>query len=246
MIPINQESNKEILRSILEEKLEYLTKDVIILMDADRTLCNIDTSRILTDMAKIDFSKIKKGFQKHGYTYNGFQNMALTYSQLSIEEYLKYSEETASQVNLYPGVINCINGARDFADIIIVTSGVKGIWDFILKKTGINEVFLIGGTHTEIDTYIIGREEKGMITNYFNDIGKTTIAIGDSDVDSLMLKNANNAIIVLNHRNNADLLPHLFYHPSLFQITYKDYFHENIRKIKYHSFWYDLKRHNVL
>lgn len=228
MIPPDQKSNLRLVERELEKIISDFNKDCIILLDGDRTLCEIDTSRILNKMVNINFGDIKNGFVKYGYTYPGFKNMADIYSRVRISDYIKYSKKTADMVELYPGVIDFLEEAKQFANLCIVTSGIRGIWGAILEKHKIHYIQLIGGTHNELDDYLIGKVEKGRIAEYFCKDGQKLIAFGDSDVDSLMLKVANHAIIVINHRNNADLIPHLKEHPSLFQISFKDYYHEGI------------------
>lgn len=49
--------------------------------------------------------------------------------------------------------------------------------------------------------------------------GRRVVAFGDSDVDALMLQGAEKAVVVVNHRRNNDLLPHLRTHPGLSQIS---------------------------
>ncbi|MHA1149207.1 MAG: haloacid dehalogenase-like hydrolase [Promethearchaeota archaeon] len=229
MIPPNNEGNYKIVSEELENISSNFNKKCVILLDADRTLCEIDTSRILNELVNINFEEIKGGFVKHGYTYPGFKNMAEIYSRLSLSDYIKFSQETADQVELYPGVFEFLNESKEFADLCIVTSGVKRIWENILKRIGLEHVNLIGGTHSDLDNYIIGRDEKGQIAEFFSQNGQISVAFGDSDVDSLMLKAAKHAIVVVNHRNNADLLPHIKDHSSLYQISFKDYYHDGIK-----------------
>jgi len=228
MIPPNKENNFKIVSDELEKISSNFDKECVILLDADRTLCEIDTSRILNELVNINFKEIKGGFLKHGYTYSGFKNMADIYSRLDVLDYIKFSQKTADQVELYPGVFKFLKESKKFADLCIVTSGVKRIWESILQKYSLEHINLIGGTHTKLDNYIVGRDEKGQIAEFFSQIGLISIAFGDSDVDSLMLKKANHAFVVVNHRNNADLLPHIKNHSSLYQISFKDYYHDGI------------------
>ncbi|KKN64430.1 hypothetical protein LCGC14_0491730 [marine sediment metagenome] len=229
MIPLNESSNLKLVIKDIENKTSNFNKGCVVLLDGDRTLCEPDTSRMFNKIANINFSEIKDGFVKHGYTYPGFKNMAEIYSRLDILDYKRYSKKTAKNIELYPGVLEFIKCASEFADICIVTSGVKKIWENILNNNNLENVLLLGGTHNNVDDYIIGRYEKGQITEFFTRGGQILVAFGDSDVDSLMLKKADHAVIVVNHRNNADLLSHLDSHSSLYQISFKNYHHANIR-----------------
>ncbi len=70
------------------------------------------------------------------------------------------------------------------------------------------------------------------------------MAFGDSDVDSLMLQRADHAVIVVNHRNNEDLMPNIKGHPSLYQISFKHFYHNNIRETDYNKLKIELKNIN--
>ena len=229
MISKDENTNQTLLIEDLKEKTYHFNKKYIILFDGDRTLCEPDTSRILNELANIDLKEIKDGFIKYGYTYPGFRHMADIYSRLKLSDYDYLSKKTAESVELYPGVLKFIKYIQGFADIIIITSGVKKIWEYILINNDLKEILLVGGTHHEIDDYIVGRNEKGLISNFFVKDGRIVIAFGDSDVDSLMLQNADHAVIVVNHRNNEDLIPFIKNHASLYQISFKNFYHNNIK-----------------
>ncbi|MFX1537787.1 MAG: hypothetical protein ACFFDI_26650, partial [Promethearchaeota archaeon] len=129
MIPSDEESNQKVLLEKLNEKQKEFKKNMVILTDGDLTLCETDSSSILNKYAQIDGDVIKKGFIKHNYAYPGFKKMAEIYSQLRLEDYLEYAQLTALQVELYPGVSEFIQNVKDFADIYLLTSGHKIIWE---------------------------------------------------------------------------------------------------------------------
>ncbi len=128
MIPIEEKTNQKVLFEVINEEISKFNGEMVILLDGDRTLCEPDTSRIFNKMANIDLDEIKAGFIKFGYTYLGFRNMAEIYSRLNLSDYINYSKETANIINLYPGVIDFIKFSQTFADLCIVTSGIKKIW----------------------------------------------------------------------------------------------------------------------
>ena len=64
-------------------------------------------------------------------------------------------------------------------------------------------------------------------------MGKKVVAFGDSDVDTLMLQKADKAIVVVNHKNNWDLIPNLKNHKSLYQISFKDFTHSGLNQIRF-------------
>jgi len=236
MIPSDQQSNKKKLLNILKEINIHSKKRILILLDSDRTIYEPDTSRILNEFAKIDINEIKKGFQ-NGYTYQGFYNMAMIYSNINAENYLEHCKTVAQRIELYDGVKDFIHEVKKYADIIFVTSGIKNILENILKRNNLEKIPIIGGIHNIFDEYIVGRNEKGFICEYFKSKNKEIYAFGDTDVDTLMLQKADHATIVVNHRKNWDLIPHIKNHPDLYQISYNNFYHPNIKKTSFKLFY---------
>ncbi len=235
MISSSESENQKKLLTHLNSNFRENGKNIIILLDADRTLYEPDTSRILVQKTDLDINEIKFGF-KSGYTYNGFYLMNQIYSKIEPNLYLKLSREIAQNINFYPGIESFLDNSQSYADIIIVSSGIKEILDSIFSNKGYSNIPRIAGTHFLLDKFIIGRNEKGIICEFFKSLGKKIIAFGDSDVDSLMLKKADYAVVVVNHKNNIDLMDHLKDQRNISQISFKDYIHPNIPITTYKEF----------
>ena len=235
MIPATEDENQRNLTSFLKLNFKMNNKPTTILLDADRTIYEPDTSRFLNDKANINLSEIKKGFEI-GYTYNGFYLMNQIYSRIEFNNYRKYSDEIAHALQFYPGFESFIKKAEALADVVVVSSGIKAIIDSFFTQRGLSHIPRIVGTNVHQDDFLIGRNEKGLISEFFRSQGKCVIAFGDSDVDTIMLQKAHHAVVVVNHRNNQDLIPHLKKHPAVSQISFKDYFHPEIPKTSYEDF----------
>ena len=228
MFPINQEENSIKLNDYLESIKNNLTHKIVFLFDADRTLCEEDTSRLFNEITNIDLSRIKQGFKEYGYTYPAFLANAEIYNELDLEEFLSNCKNVANQIQFYEGIKELFDELFEFADICIITAGLKEIWSQILQFNNVSKIMLIGGIRKEFNDFIIGKIEKGIICDFLKKQNKIVIAFGDSDVDTLMMQKADHAVIVVNHRNNWDLIENLKFHKSLFQISFKDYIHPNI------------------
>jgi len=228
MFPINQEENSIKLYNYLESIKNNLKHEFVFLFDADRTLCEQDTSRLFNELTNIDLSRIKQGFKENGYTYSAFLANAEIYNELDLEAFISNCKIIANQIPLYEGVKELFDELSDYADIWIITAGLKEIWNQILQLNNLSKNMLIGGIREEFNDFIIGKVEKGIICDFLKKQNKTVIAFGDSDVDTLMMLKADHAVIVVNHRNNWDLIENLKSHKSLFQISFKDYIHPNI------------------
>jgi len=239
-LPENQSDNNRNLIDYLEIKSKELQHKIIFLFDADRTLCEPDTSRIFNDLVGINLLRIKSGFKKHGYTYPGFLNNAQIYNELTLQKYNTNSQLVAKDVKLYPGVKQLIEKISKFADVLIVTAGIKEIWEEIFRLNEISNVMFIGGLHKENTNFIIGKNEKGIIASYFKKQKRDVIAFGDSGVDTLMLLNADLAFLVVNHKNNWDIVDDLIDQKLLHQISFKDFKHPNIPQTSYYDLLNDI------
>jgi phosphoserine phosphatase len=149
---------------------------------------------------------------------------------------MEFAEEIAQSIDLYPGVENFLKKVKTLADVVIISSGIKAILDSIFAQKGLSEIPRIAGTHLQNDDFLIGREEKGLICQFFKSQGDTIIAFGDSDVDTLMLQKADHAVVVVNHRNNEDLMPNLESHPAVSQISFKEFTHPGIPVTSFNGF----------
>ena len=124
--------------------------------------------------------------------------------------------------------------ALGVADVYLITAGVAPIWSALLARAGVPGVRVLGGAYPGAP-YLIGRDEKGRIGQHLRAPGRRLIGFGDSDVDSLMLQAAHQAVVVVNHRGNEDLLPHLRAHPCVAQIALGVPGHPGLPQLDYHS-----------
>ncbi len=222
----------EILKHLKELIIDN-TKPII-LLDADRTLCDQDTGRKVFDYLNLDWSIIKKGFKQHGYVYTGFKTMCDVLSTSTKQDYLNSCHKTAANMELYPGAVKFLSNISKQVNTIILTAGCGPIWEEILDLNRIEHVTVISGGHSTCDNFLIGRKEKGFIASYFNALtSHPLIAIGDSDVDTLMLLNSDIRGLVVNHKNNGDLINNLGTESIDFQISFSDFKHRKIKQTSY-------------
>ena len=213
----------------------------VILVDGDRTLTQEDTSRLFLDRAGLSLAPIKEAFARHGYSYPGFLFHASVYLQVPEPIFDFLCQEIAASVSLYAGAAEFLLRAVQVADVYVVTAGISPIWSHLLARNGLDSVRVLGGIFPGA-RYLVGREEKGRICQYMVEQGRRVVAFGDSDVDALMLQAAEKAVVVVNHRRNDDLLPHLRAHRGLSQISHCEHVHPSIPRIEYSSAHHILER----
>ena len=234
MISEKESSNKEALSNYLDQISLDCSKPVV-LLDADRTLCREDTGKNAFRKLNLDLVQIKNGFKEHGYKYQGFKTMSDILSSSDKDQYLSYCKQVAFEVELYSGVVSFLVSSSKIFNIIIVTAGCGPIWENIMLKNNLS-IKVISGGHSKCDNFLIGRGEKGFIAKYFKKTTKKTIiSIGDSDVDTLMLKASDKKGIVVNHRKNKDLLSNFYKHQIDFQMSFNEYNHSEIPQITFNE-----------
>lgn len=229
---MDQQKNWETIESKLSSQLPY-TRNRVLLLDGDRTLCKEDTSRLFLKMADLDFQVVKQGFKKYGYVYKAFYSAVKYYSSIPFHQYENISIQVAEQISLYPGICDMLHSIKDTVSVFIVSSGVRSIWQQIIDQNNIKYVHLLCGSRIDKDEYLIGKGEKGKICQFFKEKNRIVCAIGDTDVDSIMLSNADCSIVVVNHRRNKDLIRNLRDHPCIYQISFSDFVHNEIKQISY-------------
>lgn len=234
MLPSCPAQNWLQLREELDREELRPRRRVVVLVDGDRTLTPEDTSRSFLERASLPLAPIKESFQHHGYTYPGFLFHASVYLQVIEPHFSNLCREVAASVTLFAGAAEFLRRAAQLADVYVVTAGVAPIWSYLLEREGLDSVRVLGGIYHGA-RFLIGREEKGQICQYLQTQGCRVVAFGDSDVDTLMLQGADRAVVVVNHRRNDDLLPHLHGRAQLFQIALGEHVHTGLPRIDFLS-----------
>ncbi len=234
MLATNPHHNWLRLQDALHSDALRPRHETVVLVDGDRTLTQEDTSRLFLDRAGLPLAPIKEAFGHHGYSYPGFLFHASVYLQVPEPTFDLLCQEIAAAVSFYTGAAEFLRRAAQCADVYVVTAGVSPIWSHLLARNGLDSVRLVGGIFPGA-RYLIGREEKGLICQHMIEQGRRVVAFGDSDVDALMLQGAEKAVVVVNHRCNDDLLPHLRAHSGLSQISHYEHVHQGIPRIEFSS-----------
>lgn len=191
---------------------------VVFLVDGDRTLSPRDTSRDLLARAGLDHLPIKRRFQREGYVFSAFRFHAEVHLSVAEERFDLLCQQVAAQAVLHPGALAFVRCAALRGQVYIVSSGIPRIWSYVMARHDIDGVGVIGGIDPRLP-FVFGRWEKGQVAAAFQSFASSVVAVGDSDVDADMLRRADHAVVVVNHRQNADLIPALTGHASLWQVV---------------------------
>lgn len=229
-LPLTPDDNALRITAAIRPHLARVEGRPVVLVDGDRTLSPDDTSRTFAARAGIDPMLVKRRFQRDGYVFDAFRYHAALHIALGEEAFARLAPEIAAEAPLYPGAIDGLRSLSDRAEVFVVSAGIPAIWRAILERHGLGGVKVIGGIDPA-QPYVFGRSEKGLVARRLREVAGATLAIGDSDVDTEMLLAADRAVVVVNHHLNADLLPHLAVHPSLWQIAPGAQHHAHIKQI---------------
>ena len=207
-------SSPDINRNNILEKAASLNIEKgrpVILIDADRTLTPLDSAAELYSIVdSLSWDSFCAGFRHFGYTFEAFREAVIATSVVPSDVYRKSCKNAADLIQLYPSAIDLLKGLHSGSGFpMIVTCGSSTIWRELLDKHGCKEIPVFGGSHADVDAFLIGKNEKGILANFFKVNGHAVIAIGDSEVDELMLQQSDIAVMAHNHKHNRDLLPGL-------------------------------------
>jgi phosphoserine phosphatase len=204
----------------------------VFLVDGDRTLTPEDTSRTFLTHAGLDPVPIKERFQRDGYVYGAFRFHAEVHLGLGERFFAEVAPRIAGAVRLHAGAAGFLETASLKALVVVVSAGIPRIWREILDQHGLHGVPVFGGIDPA-NPFVFGRREKGLVTELFRARVPRVVGVGDSDVDTEMLLQSDHAVVVVNHRRNVDLVPHVARHPSLWQVVPHGAPHPGIRTIDF-------------
>ena len=194
--------------SVLREVDQIIAKHevkphTVLLFDADKTLGIEDASHHFWIAAKeAEYNNpLNLVFSSPlGYSYLAFQQAMLLYEESNEEKFLEHCKKAVSCVTLRPEFVELLEEAAKYPHIVVVviTSGIGLIWDMVLGREGLGDkVQVIGGCRLS-DKYVVTPIVKGAVVKRLQNAHDATVwAFGDSEIDLPMLKNADQAFVVV-------------------------------------------------
>jgi len=222
-----EEENTKRFNEFMDKLVEKIEDEYVVVTDADETLSEFDTSHIFCDSYLQDklWLETREKFATIGRNYEGFLEVAKLYSRIDPEEYKKHCQKSSKKVKLHEGWDDFIKRAPV---VIVVTSGVKMLWQEIIQNYCWANVHLIGGNRFDLDDFIVDPNAKGIIVQKLLKAKKRVLAFGDSRIDAQMLTGAHMGCLVINERRNPGLPEMLTGLDSIVQLRTKAKPHKNI------------------
>jgi uracil phosphoribosyltransferase/phosphoserine phosphatase len=190
------------------EKLE-----TVLVLDADRTLAAEDAGALFWKVVAEspshgtrigpteDDRSLRTLFSSSlGYTYAAFRQATLLYEEeMDDDDFNAICDEVASCVTMHPEMVSLLKhvGEHEHVAAVVVTCGLRRVWDAVLAREGLSDVKVIGGGRLS-DGFVVTPETKRALTTRLRDFhGLYVWAIGDSPMDLPMMYEAHQAIVVV-------------------------------------------------
>lgn len=211
----NENSNLSAVKRRLDDTLSTAGDqlETVLVIDGDKTLIAEDTGTIFWQIARrndtaafFESSLVDIFSSALGYSYAAFLQVSLLYEEtFDDQEFQTISTRVASTVTIRPDFKTLLQLIREqeHVAVIVVTCGQHLIWEKILEKEDLSDnVKVIGGGRIA-DDFVITPAVKGALVAYLQSVYHLHVwAFGDSPLDLDMLKQANQAIVVVGHEYN--------------------------------------------
>ncbi|GAB7339737.1 hypothetical protein MBLNU457_6302t1 [Dothideomycetes sp. NU457] len=181
--------------------------ETVLVLDGDKTLADADTGDIFWGLCvphhPLDEDLTLKDVfssRQFGYSYKAFRQAMLLYEQAHDDDaHDALCERVAEQITLRVDMLSLLWKAskQEHVMAVVFTSGLKRVWEKILIRAGLPNVKVIGGNRIK-DGYVVTGDVKGALVSHLKDNRNLhVVAFGDSPLDLLMLRNADEAIVVV-------------------------------------------------
>ena len=180
----------------------------VLVMDADKTLAPQDTGTLfwakVSNSTSLEYeaSTLKALFSSPlKYTYTAFRQAVLLYEEAADRlDFDAFCQEVASAVTMHPEIVSLLQlvVAEEHVGAVVVTSGLRRVWDKVLEKEGLSQrVQVIGGGRIE-DSLVVSAAVKDALVTRLREVHNMYVwAFGDSPLDLEMLRKADRAIVVV-------------------------------------------------
>ncbi|KAH7019526.1 uracil phosphoribosyltransferase-domain-containing protein [Ilyonectria destructans] len=209
--PMTIESNLARVRARLDGILALSGRDdleTVLVMDGDKTLAAEDTGALFwqtVNQTRPCLGKtcpLQELFSSPlGYSDIAFHQATLLYEEATDDEQFGIICDTvASSVVMHPDIISLLRLAADQKHVraLVVTCGLGRVWEKVLERHGLSKsVDVIGGGRIS-DGFVVTAAVKAAIVSHLRNAAHLYVwAFGDSPLDLLMVKEADQAIVVV-------------------------------------------------
>ncbi|KPM46483.1 hypothetical protein AK830_g227 [Neonectria ditissima] len=182
--------------------------ETVLVLDGDKTLTESDTGTLFWQAASKSQSRhdgecpLSALFGSPlGYSERAFRQATLLYEEASEDDgFEALCETVASAVTMHPEFVSLLRLISDHDHIgaLVVTCGLRRVWEMILDKLGFAERIKVIGNGRIADGMIVTAAVKAAIVTRLQASHQTRVwAFGDSPNDLLMLEQADEAVVIV-------------------------------------------------
>lgn len=220
--------------------------EVVFLFDADGTLSPVDVSeefmKRADDMLKDGpaHSAMHRNFKERGRSFASYLYHEIYHRDFSKGKFTTICKAVAADVELFPGVKECLLEALTVGRVAILTAGIPDIWKLVLAREGIDGVDIFGLVDKDA-RYVMDEQGKECFAQEVRRKARRLVASGDSVIDLGMMRAADVAFMVvkwpdLSKKDEKNIEPSeitkmvmmLSRHPAVYRIKSKPEVYEVI------------------
>ncbi|KAJ5189988.1 hypothetical protein N7472_009002 [Penicillium cf. griseofulvum] len=183
------------------------TLETVIVMDADKTLAQEDSGVLFWGKADVTLTEgegsdpLKALFSSPlGYYYTAFRQAMLLHEEAVLEQdFEAHCQDVSSMIDMHCDIVDLLLLVRETRHVraIVVTCGIRSIWERVLKREGLSETVEVIGGGRLIDRLVVTPSLKAeLVTHLCTVQGMYVVAFGDSPLDLVMLQAADQGIVI--------------------------------------------------
>lgn len=201
---LNHARVEAMLKEIVEPQWE-----TVMVIDGDRILVEQDAGVLFWDNIRAggscvdeDFPTLKEVFSRSGgYSYDNFRQVTLLHEE-ALDE--KHYEETcwkvAEQVVAYPEFVALLSRVLEVKHIgvVVASCGLRHVWERVVERLELVDTVKVIAEGRVSDGLVVTPDTKAELVKGVRNLHRQYVwAFGDSPMDLQMLKEADQAIVVV-------------------------------------------------
>ncbi|KAJ7602821.1 uracil phosphoribosyltransferase-domain-containing protein [Roridomyces roridus] len=193
---------------VAEFEATGMNPNMMLVFDGDKTFIAEDTGKLFWELAAADATSSLRSNEDplnalfsspFGYTYPAFLQAAFLYKSVDDAKFVEYCQQVAAAVTIHPEILSLLaEASKRRVAAVLVTCGVRLIWEKILSAAGLSEtVKIIGGGRIRDKLVVTPRTKAAVVARLRDEHHIHACAFGDSPLDLPMLKEAEMAVVVV-------------------------------------------------
>ncbi|KAI0144501.1 uracil phosphoribosyltransferase-domain-containing protein [Xylariaceae sp. FL1272] len=177
----------------------------MLVIDGDRTLSSADTEELFWagKGRQEDASHLKGLFESPlGYSYAAFRQAVLLYEKTADKnegDFRERCDKVARSLKIHPEFRSLLQRVAEhvYVGAVVVTCGLRDIWEQVLEKEGVSQVPVIGGGRIQHRFVVTDVVKANIVSRLRTPYRLHVVAFGDSPLDLPILKAADQAVVIV-------------------------------------------------